>query len=688
MLGISINSRVVQAAIVVTLCALALLPLAAKISARSHSQQASAPPQIVEQGKFILYKYQARVGEETYEVARDGDSRIVKSTFGLSYLGGKVALATTLRAKADLTPERFEIKGDTSTQSHVDISVEINGRAASVRDGKETKQVAVPAHFFTTIGYAPMTMQMTLMQYWINSGGKQKLATLPGGEVTIEKRGEDIITVGGKQAHLYRFSVDGLIWGRETLWLDPSERLVAAVMVDAEQDRFETVREGYEAALQVFVAKAAQDSVEHLARLSSGVSPEHKGTFAITGGTLIDVTGKGAIADAVVVIEGDRITAAGPRAQVQIPKGAAIIDAKGKTLLPGLWEMHSHYVQVELGPAYLAAGVTTSRDCGTDFDFIVPVRSAINAGRGLGPRLLLAGYIDGEGESGLGIMRAKTPEEARAIVNRYKNAGFEQIKIYGNTVMKPEVITAITAEAHRLGMTVTGHVPRGMNAIQAVEAGYDQINHIGFMTRVMMSPAQPGGPPARFDPESTEAKRAIQFFKEHGTVLEPTFARGELNSHPIDTPFAAFEPSMPKVPRELADILNHTGVLAAAAERARASAERSGAILLALHRGGIPIVAGIDLVVPGHSLHRELEFYVKAGLTPLEAIQTATINAARAMKLEKEVGNIEAGKRADLVILDANPLEAISNIRKVKFVVTGGKLYDPARLWRSVGFQP
>jgi imidazolonepropionase-like amidohydrolase len=673
---------------ILMLCSLALWPLSVRSIARSQSEQTAASLQVIEQGKFILYKYQAKVGEETYEIARDSNSVVAKSTFGLSYLGGKVSLATTWRAKADLTPERFEIKGDTSTQSHVDIAVEINGRTANVRDGKETKQVGAPERFFTTIGYAPMTMQMLLMQYWINSRGPQKLATLPGGEVTIEHRGRDIITVGGKQVHLERFSVGGLIWGRETVWLDPSERLAAAVMVDAEQDRFETVREGYESALQFFVTKAAQDSVDHLVRLSSSIAPERTGAFAITGGTLIDVTGKGAINDAVVVIEGDRITSAGPRARVQIPRGAAIIDARGKTLLPGLWEMHSHYVQVELGPAYLAAGVTTVRDCGTDFDFIVPVRAAMHAGRALGPRLLLAGYIDGEGETGLGIMRAKTPEEARAIVNRYQNAGFEQIKIYGNTVMKPEVIAAITSEAHRLGMTVTGHVPRGMNAMQAVEAGYDQINHIGFMARVMMPPTQPGAPPPRLDPESAEAKRAIQFFKQRGTVLEPTFARFELNTHPVDTPFSAFEPSMPKVPRELADILNHTGVPAAAAERARASAERFAAVLLALHRGGIPIIAGIDLVVPGHSLHRELELYVKAGLTPLEAIQTATINAARAMKLEREVGNIEAGKRADLVILDANPLEAISNIRKVKFVVAGGKLYDPARLWQSVGFKP
>jgi hypothetical protein len=226
-----------------------------------------------------------------------------------------------------------------------------------------------------------------------------------------------------------------------------------------------------------------------------------------------------------------------------------------------------------------------------------------------------------------------------------------------------------------------------MNAIQAVEAGMDEINHIGFLFPVMRPRdfrPQAGVAPPRIDPESHEAKQALRFFKERGTVIEPTFARFELNTHPVDTPFAAFEPSMPKVPRELAVLLNNTGLPSGATERARAQAEQAGVVLLALQRAGIPILAGIDLVVPGHSLHRELELYVKAGLTPLEAIRAATITPARVMKLDQEAGSIEAGK----LIVDGNPLDAISNIRKVKFVVTGGRMYDSARLWQSVGFQP
>jgi imidazolonepropionase-like amidohydrolase len=300
--------------------------------------------------------------------------------------------------------------------------------------------------------------------------------------------------------------------------------------------------------------------------------------------------------------------------------------------------------------------------------------------------LLLAGYIDGEGPDGLGSIRASTPDQGRAIVRRYKTSGFEQIKIYGNGALKRDIVSAIVDEAHKLGMTVTGHIPRGMNAIEAVEIGFDQINHIGFLFSVLR-PTQPAGQ-RRMDLGSAEARRAIQFFKERGTVIEPTFARFELNTHPVDTPFVQFEPGMARAPKQLADIFDKTGLDAERAERARASAEQSAAVLRALRDAGIPIVAGIDLVLPGHSLHRELELYVKAGLTPMEAIQTATIVPARAMKLDSELGTLERGKQADLVILDGDPLASISNIRRIKYVVKAGGLYDPAPLWRVAGFHP
>ncbi|HYG79640.1 MAG TPA: amidohydrolase family protein, partial [Pyrinomonadaceae bacterium] len=252
-------------------------------------------------------------------------------------------------------------------------------------------------------------------------------------------------------------------------------------------------------------------------------------------------------------------------------------------------------------------------------------------------------------------------------------------------------VPVVAAEAHRLGMTVTGHVPTGMNAIEAVEAGMDQINHVGFLLRVMRGrnwKPQQGVAPPPLDLESKEAREAINFFRERGTVVDPTMARGELNTHSLETPFAEYEPGMAKTPESLASILNNTGLAPDIARRAAASMELGAKLTVALHRAGVPIVAGTDLVVPGHTTYRELELYVRAGMTPMEAIQSATIVPARAMRLDKELGTVEAGKVADLIILDRNPLENIGNLRSVRFVITRGRLYESAPFWRAADFQP
>lgn len=669
-----------------TLCALLLLSFAGPVNIFAGNQQPATSAQAIEKGKFRLHKFEQAIGEENYEVSRDGDSLVIKSTFLFTDRGNRVPLDATLRTGQDLTPERYEIKGKVSRLSDIDTSIEVNGRTASIREGKDSRQEAVPDRFFTISGYAPVSIQMMMVRYYASKGIKGPLKTLPGGDVTIEFRGRDTIEAGGKQVQLDRYSISGVIWGRESLWFDSAKQLIAAVTVDAEFDHFEAIREGYETALPTFVSKAAEDGMAALARLADRISPARKGALAITNATLIDGTGKAPMADSTIIIEGDRIVALGPRSRVKIPESATVVDAKGKIVMPGLWEMHAHFEQVEWGPVYLAAGATTVRDVGNEFEFIVSVRDALRSGRGLGPRMLLAGIVDGDSPFALGVIRANTPEEARAVVNRYKNAGFDQIKIYSS--VKPDVLAAITAAAHRLGLTVTGHIPQGMNAVQAVEKGLDQINHIQYIPPIMLPKDRKPGTPAVVNLDSDEAKQAIRFLKEHGTVIDPTIALMEIITHSKDTPMSTFEPGILKVSRELSGPLNNTGVAPAGAERAHATFEQWMAVLGALHKASIPIVAGTDQAVPGHSLHREIELYVKAGFTPMEAIQAATIIPARVMKQDKEVGTVEAGKRADLIIIEGNPLESISNIRNVRFVVAGGRLYNCAELWQSVGFKP
>jgi imidazolonepropionase-like amidohydrolase len=671
--------------------AFALLTIAS--TALCRGQSADKAPAI-EQGKFRLHKFEQAIGEESYEITRDGDSLAVTMNFKFTDRGTDVPLSASFHAASDLTPHSFEIKGKPSRISEIDQAVEVKEGKIRLRNRDQwTDAPAPPSQFFTIAGYAPATMQMMLVRYWSTHGSPAELATLPTGKVKVELRGQDSISIDGRSEKLDRYLVEGLIWGRETLWFDSKQNLVAAVTLDAEFDHFEAIREGYESALGTFVGRAGADGMDALAGISKGISATSSETFVLLGATLIDGAGGPPIPDSAIVVSKGRIIAAGSRSKTKIPKHATVIDVHGKTVLPGLWDMHAHFEQVEWGPIYLAAGVTTVRDCGNELEFITAVRDAIAAGRGLGPRLLLAGVVDGTGPLAIGVQRVDSPEQARMWTDRYHDAGFQQMKIYSS--VKLDEVKAIADEAHRLGMTVTGHVPEGLNAYQVIEAGQDQINHIGYVTDIMHAPVPAGADrKARrqatldTDVNSPEAQKAIAFLKAHGTVIDPTVALSEFFTATTAKPPASFEPGINKVAPELVEQLADVGPPSDRSEVMEKILEKDLQVVGALHRAGIPIVAGTDQTVPGHSLHREIELYVQAGFTPMEAIQAATIVPARVMKLEKETGTIEAGKRADLIVIDGDPLADIHNTRNVELVTAGGKMYNSADLWRSAGFKP
>jgi imidazolonepropionase-like amidohydrolase len=230
-------------------------------------------------------------------------------------------------------------------------------------------------------------------------------------------------------------------------------------------------------------------------------------------------------------------------------------------------------------------------------------------------------------------------------------------------------------------MTVTGHVPAAMNAFEGVDAGMDQINHLQFVTRVM----HPAGTQS-IDLESPEAKKAIAFFKEHNTVIDPTASWGEMAGHPKDIDVASFEPGIAAAPYTLSSKFLAMGSPASGSAGFRERMETNEAVIGALYRAGIPIVAGSDTGLIGYGLDRELELYVQAGMTPMQAIQTATIVSARVMKLDRDTGSIEPGKRADLILVDADPLDNIKNLRKVSKVVANGRLFDSKKVGQTVGF--
>jgi hypothetical protein len=527
-----------------------------------------------------------------------------------------------------------------------------------------------------------------LLRYWRAHGSPASLAILPSGEVHISDRGLDTFRVGGREVKLERYSVEGLVWGLETVWLDESSRLAALVTRDTEFDHFEAIADAYEPALPQFVAGAASDAISELTDIGRSLPGRRTGTLALVGATLIDGTGRSPVPNATVVTQNGKIVSAGPGDQVQIPGDAVRIDEHGRYIVPGLWDMHAHYEQVEWGPIYLAAGVTTVRDVGNELEFITRVRDKLREGA-LGPNLLLAGVVDGSGTFSLGVNKVDSAADAAQWVKRYHDAGFQQIKVYSS--LKEENLKAVCADAHAVGMTVTGHIPEGLNIYQGVNDGMDQVNHIGYLIPPLL--------PKDFDPtkgtreerlrtranvdvNSLAAAELVHFLKDHRTVLDDTTA--------------LFELIMPGAPRDpgiahLAPQLRPLEGSNPSPETVSLNQKYRGKLielLGALHRAGVTIVAGTDQAVPGYSVYREMELYVEAGFTPLEALQAATIVPARVMNVESQSGTVEAGKRADLAILTADPLTDIHNIRTVHSVVANGVYFDSAPLWTSVGFLP
>ncbi len=663
----------------------AALLLAVALVPAASAQQADS---VIESGTFTLYKFKQAIGAESYRVSRGPDGLVLADSFSFTDRGSPVPLRATLRTEANGDPIAFQIKGQVSRQSSIDAGVTLTADSAVIRIDSVSHAISRPAPAFTISGYAPVAMQQELLRYWQAHQRPAAVATLPSGQVLISARGSDTLTFNGQATVLQRFSMAGLIWGRETLWLDPSGQVAALVSIDAEFDHFEATRSGYEGGLTTFVARAATDAGAVLADLTRSAQPAVQNRFALIHGNLIDGRGGPAIPNATVLVENGRIRAAG--AAVKIPKGFALIDAEGKSVLPGLWDMHAHYEQVEWGPIYLAAGVTTARDVGNEFEFITAVRDAIRSGRGIGPRLLLAGVVDGNSPYALGVDRVTTAAEAVAEVRKYHAAGFQQMKIYSS--VSAEMVKAVATEAHRLGMTVTGHIPEGMDVYSGVAAGMDQVNHIQYIRRMMLSPtpagADPKTPPPPIDLDSPEVKQGLAFLVAHHTVVDPTIALYEWILHPVDRPVASFEPGVLKIAPELQSALVHSGVPASDSAGAQARFHEFLTLVGALHKAGVTIVAGTDQTVPGHSLHRELELYVQAGFTPMEAIQAATIVPARIMHLDREVGTIAKGMRADLIVVDGNPLENFADLRKVSLVVANGRRYQPGPLWEAVGFTP
>jgi imidazolonepropionase-like amidohydrolase len=622
----------------------------------------------IESGTVLVSLIDRPVGRETYSIHEAGDGLAFSADLDLTERGSRLQIAASLSAGSDLTPIEFTVKGKSYRFVNVDAAVKVAGGMATVTTLGETKTFEAPRRFFTAQSYAPLSARALLIRYWKRIGQPESLAVMPGeptNAVRIAFEGYDTVVAGGQTAQLSRYSVDGVVWGKETVWLDEGNHF-AAIVSRIHILPIEGIREDLKDALPALQKSAIADRLSDLAGIYLSIPPVGQDRFALAGARLIDGTGRPPVEDAIVIVRDGRIAAAGPRRSTPVPPGLRVLDVKGATIAPGLWDMHAHAAQIEWLPAYLAAGVTTIRDMGGETPYLEAIQ---RAGRDvLKPRFLVAGLVDGAGPGGFGAITAATAAEGREIVNGYKAIGFEQIKLY--SLLLPDVVSAITARAHQLGMSVTGHVPTALGLTKAVEAGMDHVAHL----------------PINGDPRSPQTRAIIELLATHKTVIDPTLPWNELLGRAHETPLESFEPGFAHAPPAL--LANYRSVKNDTdAATARRRVRDSEAMVKALFDAGVPIVAGTDGALPGYSLLRSIEMYVEAGMTPMQAIESATRVAAESMGLGPDTGTIVAGKRADMIVLNADPLAQISNIRKLRWVVANGRILEPARLWAAAGFK-
>ena len=514
-----------------------------------------------------------------------------------------------------------------------------------------------------------------------------KLSLLPTGEASIGKVTE--LVVDGKR--IIDYAISGLSFTPSDIWLESDGTFFASVSAWST-----LVRDGHEKAIEPMLKAQDAAASKRAAQLTKRL--QHKppsGTIAIENVNLFDSVNARVLPARTIVIRGDRIESIDPD---KIPADATVIDGKGKTVIPGLWDMHVH-LSPDDGLLDIAAGVTTVRDMANDIDFLMDTRKKYDAGTEVGPRIIAAGFMDGPGPyAGPTKVLVSTEDEVKAAIDRYKSLGYEQIKIYSS--MKPALVPFITRYAHENGLRVSGHIPAFMYADQAVQQGYDEIQHMNMLFLNFMRDVQDTRTPARFttvaergadlDLQSQDVRDFVALLKSKNIVSDPTLSAFE----PM---FTARQGTMSPVVAEVADrfptqvrrgfLTGGLPVPEGKDARYRASFRHMLDFTKLLYDSGVRIVAGTDGMA-GYQLARELELYVDAGIPAPAVLQIATLGAARVMKHDKDLGSIEPGKYADLVIIDGNPAENIHDVRKPVTVISRGTIYDVAEVERAIGITP
>ncbi|WP_374586220.1 amidohydrolase family protein [Pseudoduganella sp.] len=634
-----------------------------------------------------------QMGEQVVENHDDG---LTKVRFIYKDNGRGPELSEEFRLGADRTMTAYHVKGNSTFGAVVDEKFERNGGKASWTSTTEkgARDVTGPAL------YVPLNSSFEVASRAIAAlaaAPGRSLPLLPTGTLTHKVLDEVEVTgPGGRKQSVELIAQTGIGLSPQFMWATKGDKpeLFAVVVPGV----FVAAIDGWQDNGKALATRQKKAEAQMLNDLAARLQHPLQGLTVVKNARIFDSgTGKVGAPSDVYVLRG-RISAI-------LPAGAPVrgavneIDAAGRIMLPGLYDMHAHLGRWE-GALHVAAGVTTLRDLGNDNAQLQMMIDETAGGKLLAPQIVPTGFLEGESPySSNGGFVVKTLEQSKRAIDWYAEHGYPQLKIYNS--FPKEILKETVAYAHLRGMRVSGHVPAGLRAQEALDAGYDELQHInqvmlnflfkpGVETRSLERFYLPAEKVAGLDFNSKAVKDFVATLKKKQIVVDPTlatFAFLKQKDGDVNEPWAAIKDNMPP------DVARgfHVGTMKIPDAATQARYEKSFAKMVqfvgTLHKAGVPIVAGTDDLA-GFTLHSELALLVKAGLTPAEAIQVATRNGARYTRTSADRGSIEAGKLADLVLVDGDPTKNIEDLRKVAAVITRGHIIYPKEVDQALGIKP
>lgn len=641
---------------------------------------------------IILVDNGKQAGEQTVERGDDGVTRV---HFIFKDNGRGPELDEQIRYADDGTISEYSVKGASTFGAPVDEHFSRKGDQAEWHSTSETGSKTVSGSAF----YVPLNSSFELASASIGAIARRpdgKLPLLPAGTLMQRKVDEIDVTRDGKRQRVQLLAQTGQGLTPSFVWAttDKIPKFFAFVVPGymlAIEDGWQGNGDALTQHQKAAEAKLLQDMAVRLEHPLAGLT-------VIRNARVFDSE------KAVLGPASDVYVLRGKITQV-LPTGSPSqgvdneIDAGGRVLLPGLFDLHGHVGRWG-GGLNLAAGVTTTRDMGNDNAQMQLMLDEISSGTLLCPQIVPAGFIEGESPySARNGFVIKDLAEAKNAVDWYAEHGYPQLKVYNS--FPKDILRDTIAYAHSRGMRVSGHIPVFLRAQDAVEDGYDEIQHINQVllnflvtpttdTRTLERFRLPAEKVADLDFDSKPVQDFIAFLVAHHTDIDPTLTAFDFiqqRDGQMSPAYAAIADHMPIDFQRGLKVGSMNIPDDATAARYKKSYDKMIEFVGRMYRAGIPIVAGTD-GIEGFTLQRELELYVQAGMTPAQALQVATLNGARYTRTLDQRGTIAPGKLADLILVDGDPTTQIADIRKVALVITQGKWMSPSDIYGELGIKP